>query len=94
MKKKATRRKSRTKRRRSSSEDRAKTGTAGPGEALDPMAVPKDRGSDEASSGKPRPAPAPGVPVSDEEYERLKERAKTVRKRASKHIQEDPSEKK
>ena len=93
MKKTATP-KSRTKRRRSSSDNRAKTGTAGPGETLDPMAVPKDRGSDEASSGKPRPAPAPGVPVSYEEYERLNERAKTVRKRASKHLQEDPSEKK
>jgi hypothetical protein len=91
MKKKSVRRKSRTKRGRG--EDQPKTGTARSGETTDPMAVPEDHEPDEASRGEPRSAPAPGVPVSHEEYERLKERAKTIRKRASKHVQEDPSKK-
>jgi hypothetical protein len=92
MKKKSAQRKLSPK--RFHGEDQPKTGTAGPGETFDPKAVPEDRESDEASRGKPRPAPPPGVPVSQEEYERLKERAKIVRKRPPKHVQEDPSEEK
>jgi hypothetical protein len=74
--------------------DQPKTGAAGPGEAFEPTAIPEEREPDEAERGKPRPAPAPGVPVSREEYERLKERARTVRKRPPGHVQEDPSSKK
>jgi hypothetical protein len=50
-----------------------------------------ERGPDEVTRGDPRPAPAPGVPVSIEEYESLKRIAKTVRTPPSKHRQEDPS---
>lgn len=74
--------------------DQPKTGAAGPGEAFEPTSIPDERESDKAERGKPCPAPAPGVPVSREEYERLKERARTVRKRPPKDIQEDPSAKK
>jgi hypothetical protein len=89
MKKKSARRKSHT--RRSRSENQPSSGAASPGEAFDPKAIPQER---ETFRGPPRAAPAPGVPVTHEEYERLKQRAKTVRKRSSEHVQEDPSEKK
>jgi hypothetical protein len=36
------------------------------------MALPEERDSDETSRRVPRPAPAPGVPVSPEQYEWLK----------------------
>jgi hypothetical protein len=39
----------------------------------------------------PQVAPAPGVPMSDEQYERLKQDAKTARTPPSKHGQEDLS---
>jgi hypothetical protein len=92
MRRNPVRRKSRPKRHHWG--DQPKTGAAGPGETFEPTAIPKERESDDAERGKPRPAPAPGVPLSREEYERLKERARTVRKRPPKQVQEDPSAKK
>ena len=62
-------------------------GVARQGETVEPTAVPK---SDE----KPRAAPAPGLPISQDEYERLKREAQTAPVPRSKDAQEDPSGKK
>ena len=62
-------------------------GFAGQGETVDPTAVGK--GDD-----KPRAAPAPGLPMSQEAYERLKREAQTRPVPRSKNAQEDPSGKK
>ena len=86
-------RKSRTKR-RGKSEDQPATGAVGPGETFDPMARPEEHDSDETARHVTHPAPAPGVPISSEEYEWLKKKAKIVRKPPSKHRQEDPAGKK
>ena len=93
MKKKSVRRKSPTKWRRARREEQPETGLAGPGEAIDPMAVPENCEANEANRRQPRSVPAPGVPVSDQEYEHLKEKARVARKRSVKHAQEDPSKK-
>jgi len=74
-------------------EDQPKTGAASPGAPFDPMAIPEEREAEE-NRRAPRPAPAPGVPVSPEQYEWLKKKAKAVRKPPSKHSQHDPSGKK
>jgi len=65
---------------------RPKRGTAGSGKAFDPTRPLVGAGRDE-----PRPAPAPGVPVSEKRYEALKKKAKTARRARSKHAQKDPS---
>lgn len=91
MKKKSIPRRSVSKRASSRSEGQPKRGIASSGESIDPMLIPDERESDEASRSEPRPAPAPGVPVSNEQYEWLKRKAKVVRKPPSKHRQEDPS---
>jgi len=88
------RRKAGPKRQLGSSKDQPKTGSAAPGETFDPQAVPEEREPHELTRGSPRPAPAPGVPVSPERYEWLKKKARVVRKPPSKHGQEDPSGKK
>lgn len=67
-------------------------GIAGPGKTIDPRSPTPDREPDEPPDRQPRPAPAPGVPVSNEEYERLKERAKRVRQPPAGHAREDPAE--
>jgi hypothetical protein len=66
---------------------RPRGGSAGHGKAVDPTKI-KD---EHATPGAPRGAPAPGVPMSDKDYDALKERAKTTRLPPSKHQQEDPS---
>jgi hypothetical protein len=63
-------------------------GTGDAGAPFDPGAEP---GPDETAPGEPRPAPPPGVPMSSEEYERLKNRARTERTRPSVRPQTDPS---
>ena len=46
---------------------------AGPtGEPFDPESLPEEPNDPES---EPRPAPAPGVPMSDEEFDRLKKEA-------------------
>lgn len=67
-------------------------GLAGPGKMVTPTQVPEDK-SDEAKRREPRSVPAPGVPVTNEQYERLKEQARTVRMPPSKHQQVDPARK-
>jgi hypothetical protein len=73
------------------SKARPKPGTAGAGKIFDPAHPAEDREPEAATRAVPRPAPAPGVPVSGREYERLKERAKTSHIPRSKRGQEDPS---
>ncbi len=63
-----------------------KRGEAPGGESFDPEALPEEPESPEE---QPRPAPAPGLPISDEEYERLKESAKRGTGHRNKHAQED-----
>jgi hypothetical protein len=67
-------------------------GSAGPGESINPMGLPEEP-ADSAEQQRVRPCPAPGVPVSPEEYERLKEKAKSEPKEPV-NAQEDPSKKK
>jgi hypothetical protein len=76
------------------SEFKPKPGTAGPAKTIDPMHIADERAPDEVRRDVPRPAPAPGVPFSAEQFELLKRKAKTVRVPPSKHQQEDPSGKK
>ena len=64
-------------------------GAAGPGEIFDPTRMPDERRLDEGV----HEAPAPGIPMSEEQYDRLKRKAKVVRTPSSKHKQEDPSAK-
>jgi len=72
----------------------AEPGAAVPCETVDPMSMPEDPESDEPARGKTRSAPAPGVPISAEEYERLKEKAKHSPPRPAGHAQEDQPKKK
>ena len=74
------------------SQNQPRTGTAGPGENFDPTRIPEETRPDENTLA-PREAPAPGVPMSNEQYEWLKRKAKVVRTPPSKHKQEDPSAK-
>jgi hypothetical protein len=68
------------------SERKAKpqAGFAPSGETVDPTAVGK-------SDDNPRAAPAPGLPMSQEAYDRLKREALTKPTPRSKDAQEDPS---
>ena len=60
---------------------------AGPGKGLDPTTIAEEH----PPTGATRGAPAPGVPMSNADYDALKECAKTTRLPPSKHKQEDPS---
>lgn len=75
-----------------SSETPPRRGASGAGATIDPLNLPEERDSAQPSPSQPRPLPAPGVPMSRHEYERLKERAKTSRAPPLKHAQEDPAE--
>jgi hypothetical protein len=68
-------------------------GAAGPGEAFDPKRMPENSPSSEDLTKAPRAAPAPGIPLSNEQYEWLKRKAQAIRSPLSKHAQEDPSAK-
>lgn len=67
---------------------KSKRGEAPRGESFDPEALPEEPDRPEE---QPRPMPAPGLPISDEEYERLKEAAKRGPGRRNRHAQEDPA---
>jgi hypothetical protein len=60
------------KKKRSRREIKPEEGAAPPGQSIDPLQLPEEA---EADSGLLRIAPGPGVPISDEEYRRLKESA-------------------
>ena len=57
------------------SETKPERGIASEGKSFDPAELPEAQ--PEAVS-QPRPAPAPGLPISEEEYKRMKEAAKEV----------------
>ena len=57
------------------------------GKEFNPSDEPENRDEDRSA---PRPAPAPRTPVSDDEYERLKEAARQKRQRPGGPAQEDP----
>jgi hypothetical protein len=80
-----------SKRRSDRAQGQPKPGTAAPGKAIDPMGMADESGPAEVRRGDTWAAPAPGVPVSDEEYDSLKRKAKTVRTPLSRSRQEDPS---
>jgi hypothetical protein len=67
-------------------------GAAQGGESINPAALPEE--SDQENQEKRRVAPAPGVPISQEEYERLKEAAKTATTPPLENAQEDRPRKK
>jgi hypothetical protein len=71
-------------------EMKSQRGAAPGGEDLDPGELPEE--PDGAAAG-PREAPAPGLPISQEEYERLKEAAKHTPAQRVKDAQEDRSKK-
>src|SRR5262249_37739192 len=89
--KKSLHQKAGPKRRRGRSKAQPQTGSAPPGETFDPQALPEEREPHELTRGSPRPAPAPGVPISSERYEWLKKKARAVRRPPSEHGQEDPA---
>ena len=61
---------------------------------MDPMAADDEPKSDEPQrQRRARAAPAPGIPMAQEDYERLKEDASTRPLPRSKHAQEDPGKK-
>jgi hypothetical protein len=76
------------------SEVKPQAGTEVPCEFIDPMNLAEESETVESEHGRPRPAPAPGVPMTAEEFERLKEKAKHDPAPPSKHGQEDPGDKK
>ena len=78
---------------RDSSTHHPQPGLSGPGETVNPLSGPEQWKSDDAL-GSPRAAPAPGVPISNKEFERLKKKAKSARRRSRGPVQEDPSHKK
>ena len=69
---------------------KSKDGEAQGGESFDPEELPEEP---EHRDGPPRPAPAPGVPVSDEEFERMKEAANRAPTSGAGHAQEDRHDK-
>jgi hypothetical protein len=71
----------------------ARPGSAGPGETFDPSRMLDESRPDEGLIKAPRAAPTPGIPMSDEQYDWLKRKAKVVRTPSSKYGQEDPSAK-
>jgi hypothetical protein len=70
---------------------RSGAGSAGPGEIFDPTALPDEHVPEKTTPRPPRAAPAPGVPVSDAELERMKKKAAGARTPPSRHAQSDPS---
>lgn len=61
------------------------------GESINPSGLPQHS---EPEENKPRAAPGPGLPISIEEYNRLKEAAKTAPTPAVSNAQEDTGPKK
>jgi hypothetical protein len=81
-----------------SSRDRAgsgpQAGASTSSKSFDPSHLAQESADAVRPLGHSRSAPAPGVPVSGKEYERLKTRAKSSPAPRGKHSQEDPSQKK
>jgi len=62
-------------------------GRGGKGQNVNPSELPEELVV--LSDDKPRAAPSPGVPVSDEDYKRMKEAAEIAPTRDVKNAQED-----
>ena len=62
-------------------------GVAAGGESIDPSALSSEEEVDK--SEKPKSAPAPGLPVSVEEYRRMTEAARHAPAPRDEHAQED-----
>jgi hypothetical protein len=73
---------------RAGAKTRAKRGIAAAGTPMRPTALPPDSTRVEAEHGT-RSAPAPGVPMSHQEYERLKKQAETAPAPDAASAQED-----
>jgi hypothetical protein len=73
---------------------KAVPGTAGAGAPFDPTRLGNEPDVSGAAERNVRPAPAPGIPMSEAQYEKLKREAETARKQPSKHGQEDAAAKK
>ena len=67
---------------------KSQRGVTQSGKDLDPGDLPEEPGE---ATADPREAPAPGLPISVEEYERLKEAAKHAPAQRVKEAQEDRS---
>ena len=69
------------------SKSQPRAGEGGEGETMDPTKLPKTprRKRDEP----PRAAPAPGLPISAEEYERMKKSAESDSPSSDESAQED-----
>lgn len=61
-------------------------GEASGGETFEPDELPEESAPPE---GKPRSAPAPGLPMSHEEYEQMKDAARHRPAPRAEHAQED-----
>jgi len=68
------------------------TGIADAGAPFDPARLAEEPSG--PAESKVRPAPAPGVPLSEAQYEKLKREAETAGKLPSNRGQEDPAAKK
>ena len=82
------------KRQHKTHQPKAQPGHADRGEPFDPAQLPDEPDSSAPQGGAPRPSPGPTVPISAEEYERLKEQARHKRLPPSPHAQEDRPRKK
>ena len=69
---------------------RSRRGVAQRGESINPKELPEEPVNPKA---KPKAAPAPGLPVSEKEYRRMKEAAKHAPAPRVKGAQEDRPEK-
>lgn len=67
----------------------AQRGVAVGGTSINPSGLPEEPTIE--TDAQPKTAPPPGVPVSEDEYRRMKEAAKNISARSRKHAQEDPS---
>src|SRR5215471_1029534 len=56
---------------------RPRRGVAGPGTMMNPCEMSREPSDDAADPEQPKAAPAPGLPVSLQEYERLKRAAES-----------------
>lgn len=67
----------------------AQSGVASGGESINPWGLPEEAAIDTGAG--PKAAPPPGIPVSENEYKRMKEAAKHKAARRKTHAQEDRS---
>jgi len=65
---------------------KSRSGASPPGNIVNPQELPEEP---VATNAEPIAAPPPGLPVSDEEYERLKEAAKKAPPTRVKNAQKD-----